>query len=54
MKHFNDNVKIVLSTLERYRYGPRCIKLSQACYASLREDMESDRIGTFDPDYAVS
>lgn len=54
MEHFNDNVKIALSTLERYRYGPRCIKLSQACYASLRKDMESDGIGTFDPDYAIN
>lgn len=35
MKDFKNNAATVISTLERYRYGPRAISLSQNCYDSL-------------------
>lgn len=39
MKEFRNNAMTAISTIERFRYGPRAIKLSQNCYDSLYDFM---------------
>lgn len=53
-KYFEQNSDIVITTLERYRYGPRAVSLSMNCYDSLFKYMESSGIICFSPAQAYA
>lgn len=54
MKDFRYNGAIVISTLERYRYGPRAISLSQDCYDSLYGFMVNSNSERYSRDAALN
>ena len=42
MIHYEENVAIVIDTLKKYRYKPRCIQHSEKCYTLLHDFWGSD------------
>lgn len=53
MIHLKKNASIVIKTIEKYRYGPRAIRMSKDCYDSLLLSMEKEGIATFSIQYAL-
>lgn len=47
------NAAIVIKTIEKYRYGPRAIKIGRECYNALLLSMEEKGIATFSTQYAL-
>jgi len=47
MIHYNENVGIVLDTLQRYGYGPRAISIHEECFKKLKSYLEGCGITRF-------
>ena len=53
MIHLKKNASIVIKTIEKYRYGPRAIRMSKECYDALSVSMEEKGIAAFSIQYAL-
>lgn len=47
MIHYENNIHVVIHTLENYGYSPRAIHLSEACFAQLKHWYQEQGISTF-------
>lgn len=53
MVNLSNNADIVLSTMEKYRYGPRALAISKRCMEELSREMEKRDERTFSTEYAL-
>ena len=53
MVNLSNNAGIVLSTMEKYRYGPRALTISRRCMEELSCEMEKRNERTFSTEYAL-
>jgi len=47
MIHYENNIQVVIHTLENYGYSPRAIRQSEVCFAQLRHWYQEQGISTF-------
>ena len=53
MVNLSNNAGIVLSTMEKYRYGPRALAISRRCMEELSREMKKRDERTFSTEYAL-
>ena len=53
MINLSNNAGIVLSTMEKYRYGPRALAISRRCMEELSREMEKWDDPSFSTEYAL-
>lgn len=54
MVNFKNNTNIVLSTLERYRYGPRAISIARKCFGELFDAFNDQQSQIYSADLALN